>query len=100
MLNVPKLNAAQQLRAAIGIEAVQFDSAPRSASTTKSGPGRRHVSGHQKAAPSKAPTGAGPGFVQHINPAANARRAAKADSSARQYRKDVKAARRIAAAGG
>lgn len=66
-------------------------------SSTKRGPGRIHCDGVKKHKP-KTPTGAGFGFVQYVNPAANARRAAKAASSARQYRKAVKAARRIAAA--
>ena len=67
-------------------------------SSTKRGPRRLHCDGKKKHKP-KAPTGAGFGFVQHTNPAANARRAAKAASSPRQYRKAIKAARRIAAAG-
>jgi hypothetical protein len=69
----------------------------RNPSTTKAGPGRRHVSGHKRATP-VASKGAPMGFVQHTNPAKNARRAAKAASSPRQYRKAVKAARRIATA--
>ena len=58
--------------------------------STKSGPGRRHVPGHQKASP-VAQKGAPMGFVQHTNPAKNARRAAKAVLGARQYRCQVKA---------
>ncbi len=67
----------------------------RNPSTTKRGPGRRHVSGHKRATP-VAPKGAPSGFVQHTNPRKNAVRKAKAASSPRQYRKAVKAARRIA----
>lgn len=67
-------------------------------SSTKRGPGRIHCDGIKKHTP-KAPTGAGFGFVQHTNPAKNARRIAKAASGARQLIKAVKAARRIATAG-
>ena len=71
----------------------------RQPSTTKRGPGRRHVSGHKRATPIAA-KGAPAGFVQHTNPAKNARRKAKAASGARQYLKAVKAARRMAVESG
>ena len=63
--------------------------------STKRGPGRRHRDGHKRATPI-ASKGAPFGFVLHTNPAKNAVRKAKAASGARQYRKAVKAARRIA----
>ena len=69
----------------------------RNPSTTKRGPGRVHADGHKRATPVPS-KGAPMGFVQHTNPAKNAVRKAKAASSPRQYRKAVKAARRIATA--
>jgi len=69
--------------------------ADRQPSTTKRGPGRKHVPGHQKATPTPS-KGAPFGFVQHTNPAKNAVRKAKAASSPRQYRMARKAARSIA----
>ena len=72
------------------------DAPKRNPQTTKSGPGRRHVPGHQKASPPKAKGGAPMGFVQPTNPAKNTRRAAKAAIGARQYRYQVKALARAA----
>lgn len=57
-------------------------------SSTKRGPGRIHCDGIKKT-PKPKPSGhwVGP----HTNPAANARRAVKAEIGARQYRKQRKA---------
>ncbi len=64
----------------------------RNPSTTKAGPGRRHVSGHKRATP-VASKGAPMGFVQHTNPAKNALRKAKASFGGnRQYRIACRAA--------
>lgn len=71
----------------------------RNPSTTKRGPGRIHLQGHKRATPVAA-KGAPRGFVQHTNPAKNARRKAKAASSPRQYRNAIKAARRMASDAG
>jgi hypothetical protein len=68
-------------------------------SATKSGPGRVYLRGHKKASPVKA-KGAGKGFEQRTNDAANTRRKVKAEIGARQYRKQRKAlaiAARVAA---
>ena len=43
-----KLNAAQQLRQAMGLEWVSVENQQREASHTKGGPGRRHVQGSGK----------------------------------------------------
>jgi hypothetical protein len=43
-----KLNAAQQLRQAMGLEWVSVENKQREPSHTKSGPGRRHVDGSGK----------------------------------------------------
>jgi hypothetical protein len=45
-----KLNAAQQLRHALGIESVSDTHKQREVSHTKSGPGRRHADGSGKRA--------------------------------------------------
>jgi hypothetical protein len=66
------------------------DGAFKQPSATKRGPGRKHHAGHKKAPPIKA-KGAGVGFVQHTNEAANTRRKAKAEFGARQYRRACKA---------
>lgn len=84
------MNAAQQIRQALGIEAGNTAAfRQRNASATKSGPGRRHVDGEKRAKRERGPTGHFAG--QHTNPRANARRAVKADIGARQYRKQRKA---------
>lgn len=44
------MNAAQQIRKALGIEAGTYTThSQRNASATKSGPGRRHADGHTNA---------------------------------------------------
>ena len=54
----------------------------RNGSTTKKGPGRRHANGCKRARPALTPLGEWTG--QHTNPAANARRAVKAQIGACQ----------------
>jgi hypothetical protein len=86
-----KMNAAQQIRQALGIEAGTYTThTQRNASSTKSGPGRRHVDAHKRG---KAEKGGQPGDFAgtHTNPQANARRAVKESIGARQYRKQRKA---------
>jgi len=66
-------------------------------SSTKSGPGRVHVSGHTKASPIKK-RGAGAGFVQHSASADKlARRALVKAKGRRQAIRAIKAARAAAA---
>ena len=61
-------NAAQQLRAALGVEAFHGSEVlGRNPSATKKGPGRIHKSGLKSSKPSRRGN-AGPGFVQHTNP--------------------------------
>ena len=86
------MNAAQQLRKALGIEGADFNTAAyrqRNASATKSGPGRRHVQGLKRGKADRSPSGEFAGT--HTNPQANARRAVKEAIGARQYRKQRKA---------
>lgn len=65
-------------------------------SSTKSGPGRVHVSGHKKASPIKR-RGAGTGFVQHTASAEKAARRALVKAKGRRGAiKAAKAARRVA----
>jgi hypothetical protein len=56
-----------------------MSAANKNPSTTKAGPGRKHVAGHKKATPRKQ-KGAGVGFVQHTNGAKNATRNVKRDN--------------------
>ena len=69
--------------------------AKREAHPTKKGPGRRHAEVKHGAAP--VPPKGGAWFGQHTNPAANVRRAVKAEIGARQYRKQRKAFREVGA---
>ena len=85
------MNAAQQIRQALGIEeaGTYTTHIQRNASATKSGPGRRHVEGLKRGKDDHPPAGHFAGT--HTNPKANARRAVKDEIGARQYRKQRKA---------
>lgn len=72
------------------------DAPKRNPQSTKAGPGRRHVSGHQKSSPVPS-KGAPLGFVQHTNAAKKNRRDSIAAIGRRQFLKLTKAARRAGA---
>ena len=88
-----KLNEAQKLREALGIEVAPFGANELRASATKKGPGRRHEQGLKRdAAPKRS---AGIGFVQHEASAdKRERRALVKKLGRRQALKAIKAERR------
>lgn len=90
-----KWNVAQQLRHALGIDVVELDSFPRNPSSTKSGPGRRHVAGQQKDSPIKR-RGAPAVFTQHYSPLRRKQRAMLKRLGRRQFLKLKKGGRLLA----
>lgn len=88
-----KLNAAQQLRQALGVEVIEAGQFPRNASATKRGPGRRHKDGTKRDTPIQNKTGAFAG--QHtVDSARRLRRVTIEKIGRRQYLKRIKALKR------